>query len=179
VLRSAITLGVVAGVVFALKRRYRGRATYALLMIAFLYSRLLLDFLDGGPLSLLYPLVNVGIGLYHPTELIVRETAGTTGVSEPPPTVGVSSPSRDQITYLLVTGCGVFAGLLFFVLCGADFLPDQTGRVPLTFESYRCSSNYCCLYTSLTPAVRRRGSVTRCDHHRQEFLVFLFDPHTV
>jgi membrane-bound metal-dependent hydrolase YbcI (DUF457 family) len=127
---SAITLGVAAAALVALERRRRDDATYAVLIAALLYSHLLLDVLDGGPVTLLYPLVDVGIGLRYPAQLVVGDTVSATGIRNPLPSVHAAEPTRGHATYSLVNGYGVLSALTFVVVyLGSEYsalaLPNQ------------------------------------------------------
>ena len=113
---SAITLGIIAGALIILERWQRDDLTYALLITALLFSHLLLDILDGGPVTLLYPLSDMGIGFHYPTKLIVGGTIGTTGIQDPFPTVSVNSINRSRTTYSVITGYGVLSAVTFLTI---------------------------------------------------------------
>lgn len=116
VLHSAVTLGVISVGLALIEERLRGRRTYALLAAALLFSHLLLDILDGGPVPLLAPFIDVGIGLSYPAELVIGERVTSTTVQNPLPSLNTHSPSRTRTTYPILSGYGVLSMLVFVVL---------------------------------------------------------------
>lgn len=129
VLHSAITLGLIGAILLSVEQLHRDKMTYATLIIALMFSHLLLDFLDGGPVTILYPLVDVGIGLHYPTEFVIGDSIGTTGITEPIPKVHVNSPNRSRTSYRLVSGYGILSGLTFLVVYFSE------RRAPSVFSS--------------------------------------------
>ncbi|MFC7133617.1 MULTISPECIES: metal-dependent hydrolase [Salinibaculum] len=115
-LHSVVTLGVIAFVFVALERHFRNEMVYAGLLSALLFSHLLLDFLDGGPVTVFYPFIETGVGLQYPTQLALDETLGVPSITQPVPELRVGTPSRSRSTYPLVTGYGVLSALTFGVI---------------------------------------------------------------
>ncbi|MFC6765381.1 metal-dependent hydrolase [Natrinema soli] len=124
-LHSIITLGLLGGIVFVAERWHRDDSTYAIVIITLLFSHLLLDFLNGGPVTFLYPLSNVGFGLTYPTELVLGDTVGTTGVRNPAPAVATDAPNRSRAAYPLVNGYGVLSGLTFLIIYARGSLSER------------------------------------------------------
>lgn len=127
-LHSVVTLGILAGIMVAVERRYRGATTYAALATLLLGSHLFLDILDGGPVTLLYPLVDAGVGLEYPTQLILGDGTVPAGIRDPLPTVRIDAPSRSRRAYPLFTGYGVLSAVTFAVVVARDRIRE---RVPL------------------------------------------------
>ena len=69
-LHSLVTLVPLCVVLIAADYWYRGDSTYGLLASAFLLSHLLLDIIEGVPVTLLYPFVTTGVGLAYPMEVV-------------------------------------------------------------------------------------------------------------
>ncbi|MBX0297871.1 metal-dependent hydrolase [Haloarcula nitratireducens] len=122
-LHSVITLGLLGGGLVLLERWYRGEMTYGTLFTVLLFSHLVLDFLDGGPVSVLYPFLDLGVGLRYPAELVLGEQLTQTGIQNPAPTVTVGTPSRSRTSYALLNGYGVLSGLVFLVVYFSDAVP--------------------------------------------------------
>lgn len=120
VLHSAIVLGILSGLGILVERWYRSEVRYSGLVAVLLFSHLFLDVLDGGPVTVLYPLSNVGIGLHYPTELVLGGDIESSAVRKPVPEVKVATPNRGPTTYPLVNGYGVLSGVVFLVLCLRD-----------------------------------------------------------
>lgn len=71
--QSLVLLVPLSLALFLAERRLRGTRTLATLATAFLASHLVLDTLDGGPVTLLYPFVESGVGLRFPADLVFGE----------------------------------------------------------------------------------------------------------
>lgn len=98
------------------ERLATGRLSVTPLLLALVWSHLLLDLLDGGPVPLLYPLVETGIGLEYPARTVFG--TGLLGVAVDGPLVAVrtAAPSPGFNTYGFIRGFGVASMLLFFVV---------------------------------------------------------------
>lgn len=81
-LHSLLTVGLLSLVLLLLERWYRGETTCAKLIAALLCSHLLLNFLDGGPVLVLYPLLDTGFGLHYPTGLVIEAGDTPTAVAD-------------------------------------------------------------------------------------------------
>lgn len=112
-LHSLVTLGpLVAGLV-VVERRLTGSSTVSLLAAAFLGSHLVLDVLDGGPVPLLFPVVEHGVGLRFPARAVFGE--GLLGMTVRGPLVAdrTTAPRTGFHSYGFLTGFGVASALLF------------------------------------------------------------------
>lgn len=112
-LHSLLVLGVIGVVLLGAERLVREDHTYALLAVGLLFSHLLLDLLDGGPVPFLYPIVDAGVGLHYPAQLVLQDTVA---IRNPLPEVRVGTPNRSRQTYPIVTGYGVLSGLTFLTV---------------------------------------------------------------
>lgn len=125
---SLLTLGPICLGMLAVERWWRGEFRYAPLVVAFVLSHLLLDFVGGGPVPLLYPLVDAGVGLQYP----VRTVFGVdpVGVAFQGPLVQIRStvPRPGYNTYGFINGFGVTSVLLFVVIVLGLRADDRQGR---------------------------------------------------
>lgn len=114
-LHSLVTLGPLCLAALAIERVYRGRVRWSGVFTAFVGSHLVLDLLDGGPVPLLAPLAQTGIGLEYPVR--THFGAGLLGVAfeGPPVAMRTVAPRPGFNTYGFVKGAGV-AWLLAFVV---------------------------------------------------------------
>jgi len=112
-LHSLVTLVPVCVVVLA-AGRVLGHQYYARLVAAFVGSHLVLDIVDGGPVPLLFPLVERGIGLQFPARTVFGR--GPVGVDVEGPVVAsrVMAPRPGFNEYTFVDAAGV-AWLLAFL----------------------------------------------------------------
>jgi hypothetical protein len=113
---SVLVLSILGAGLFFCARRLRGKSPYVLLSVALLYSHLLLDFLEGGPILILYPVVDLGVGLYYPAELVLGQEPWSIGIRDFWPVLRSNSPDRGEATYRLFTGYGFLSGLVFTVI---------------------------------------------------------------
>jgi len=113
-LHSLVTLVPIAVLLVGLERAVRGETTYATVAVALAFSHLLLDFVDGGPVPLLYPFVAEGIGLQYPIRTVFGQ--GPLGLAFEGPLVRlrVLAPRPGYNTYGFIKGAGV-ASLLAFL----------------------------------------------------------------
>jgi len=115
-LHAPITLAALGVVLLALERWLRRDTTFAALAVALLFSHLLLDFIDGGPVLVLYPLIDTGIGLHFPMELVLGDSLTSIRIQHPLPTLKRFQPTRGAATYKPVNGYGLLSALTFFVI---------------------------------------------------------------
>lgn len=119
-LHSLVTLVPICAVVLAAEYRLRGELEWAPVVVALIGSHLVLDFVDGGPVPLLFPLVETGIGLQYPAQTAFGE--GLVGVAFEGSLVAVraTAPRPGFNTYGFIQGAGVAAMLLFAVVYLTD-----------------------------------------------------------
>ena len=112
-LHSLLTLAPLAGAIVVLEWRARRTLVLSTLVLALLGSHLLLDLLDGGPIPLLYPVVDGGVGLTYPGRAVFG--TGLLGVDVEGPLVALrtATPRQGFNAYGFVTGFGVVSALLF------------------------------------------------------------------
>ena len=112
-LHSVFVVGVIGLVAFILERRFAGTRSYAAVTTIFLASHLLLDFLDGGPVTFLYPLVETGVGLEYPSQIVFGDAVQNVTVRNPLPRVQVDATNSNRTAYSLVNGYGILSALVF------------------------------------------------------------------
>lgn len=113
-LHSILTIGLVSLGLLAAERWWRGHLLVTPIIIAFLWSHIVLDLFDGGPVPLFAPLSDQGLGFIYPVR--VAFGTGLLGVSFEGPLVALqtASPRGGYNAYGFVNGAGV-ASLLAFV----------------------------------------------------------------
>lgn len=108
----SLLLTIPFSTVFYVVGRRLDATEYALLAVALLHAHLLLDVLDGGSVTLLFPLVERGVGLTYPTHLVLDGPVGAT-VERPLPELRVTTTRPGRTRYPLVNGFGVLSVLTF------------------------------------------------------------------
>lgn len=114
-LHSLVTLVPISLGILAVERWYRGEFLLAPLVVAFIASHLVLDFIDGGPVPLLFPFVEPGIGLQYPARTVFGAAPLGVAVEGPIAAIRVATPRPGFNAYGLVKGAGI-ASLLAFVM---------------------------------------------------------------
>lgn len=114
-LHSLLTTVPIAIVIYLLARHQNSR-TYGILALFLLFSHLVLDLLDGGPVTFLYPVLEQGIGFTYPARLVLNQGPLGATVEHPLPNLRVAPthPSREQ--YTPINGYGVLSALMFAVV---------------------------------------------------------------
>lgn len=116
-MHSFVTLTPICLTLLAGERWLRGRVVLTPLIVAFVLSHLLLDFIDGGPVWPLLPLVDTGIGLQYPVWTVFG--GGPIGLIFQGPIValkiGMARPSGSN-SYGFINGFGIASLLTFFVV---------------------------------------------------------------
>lgn len=94
----------------------RGELAVSPVIVALVGSHLVLDFLDGGPVPLLFPLVETGIGLEYPVRTVFGH--GLLGVHFEGPLVSLRTvaPRPENATYGFIQGSGVASAVLFGII---------------------------------------------------------------
>lgn len=115
-LHSLITLVPLCLAVIAGERWLNDRSAYGPLIAALVCSHLVLDFVDGGPVPLLYPLVETGVGLEYPVRTVFGQ--GSLGVTFEGSLVQLrtAAPRGGYNTYGFIDGFGVASALLFLTV---------------------------------------------------------------
>jgi membrane-bound metal-dependent hydrolase YbcI (DUF457 family) len=112
-LHSLVTLGPLCLAILAAEQWVRGELEYAPLVAALLLSHLLLDVVDGGPVPLLSPFVETGIGLQYPVTTAFGRGPLGLAFDGPIVTLRTTAPRPGFNTYGFVDGVGVANALLF------------------------------------------------------------------
>lgn len=112
-LHSVFAVSVIGSVAFVLERRFAGTRSYAAVATIFLASHLLLDFLDGGPVTFLYPLIETGVGLEYPSQIVFGDAVQDVAVHNPLPRVQADATNSTREAYSLVNGYGILSALVF------------------------------------------------------------------
>lgn len=120
VLHSLLTLVPISLALLGVESWLRDELRLSPVIVAFLASHLLLDLLDGGPVPLLFPLVETGIGLQYPARTVFDGSFGVR-IDGPLVTLRTAAPRPDNDTYGFITGGGVASMLLF----GIVYLTDR------------------------------------------------------
>lgn len=125
---SLVTLVPLCAAVLGVERWWRGESTYGPVVVALVLSHLLLDFLDGGPVPLLFPVVETGIGLEYPVRTVFGR--GPVGLTFEGPLVRLrtSVPAGGFNTYGFIQGLGVANAALFATVYVGTELRERTGH---------------------------------------------------
>lgn len=110
-----ICLGIVA-----LEYSVRGEVTYSPVIVAFIGSHLLLDFLDGGPVPLLFPFIETGIGVKYPVQTVFGQGPFGLSFEGPPVVLRTTTPQQGTSTYGFINGGGVASMFLFGIIYGGN-----------------------------------------------------------
>lgn len=124
-LHSVLTLLPIALVVIAVERGVSGRLRYAPVAIALLYSHLLLDVIDGNFVMLFAPLVETGIQLGYPGDvvlggrwpIVIQGDLVSVSVRTPEAGGGGGGPG----TYAFLEKYGVLSALVFVLIVSPRF----------------------------------------------------------
>jgi len=120
-LHSLVTIGPICLAVVGTEYRLRGDLRSSPVIVVLIISHLVLDFVDGGPVPLLFPLVETGIGLRYPVQTVFGEGVFGLRFVGPLATVQTTAPQAGNNTYGFITGAGVASLLLF----GLVYLTDR------------------------------------------------------
>jgi hypothetical protein len=112
-LHSLVTIVPIAVAILGLERVVTGELKWSPIVVALVGSHLVLDFVDGGPVPLLFPLVKSGVGLQYPIQTVFG--AGPIGLTFEGSLVALrtTAPRPGHNTYGFIKGAGVASALLF------------------------------------------------------------------
>lgn len=115
-LHSVVTLFPLSLVVLGGERLWYGESEYGPLLVALILSHLVLDFVDGGPVPLLFPFVRTGVGLQYPVRTVFGQ--GPIGLTLEGAIVQLqmSTPRGGFNAYGFIDGLGVATVLLFLTI---------------------------------------------------------------
>lgn len=114
-LHSLVTIVPICLFVLVLERWIRGEWRYAPVVSAVIGSHLVLDFIDGGPVPLLYPFLESGIGLAYPARTVFGSGFFGVRIEGRLVALRITAPEPGFNTYGFIQGTGV-AWLLVFGL---------------------------------------------------------------
>jgi len=119
-LHSLITLVPLCLALLGVERVVRGRLRLTPVIVAFIGSHLVLDLLDGGPVPLLFPLIETGIGLQYPVRTVFGN--GPFGLAFEGPLIALqtATPRPGHNTYGFIQGSGVASLLAFLCIVVGD-----------------------------------------------------------
>jgi len=80
-LHSLVTIVPICGLIRLCDWTYCGKWTYAPVVTAIIGSRLVLDLIDGGPVPVLYPFIDRGLGLHRSSSAADPWVSGLMGHS--------------------------------------------------------------------------------------------------
>lgn len=115
-LHSLVTLIPICGAILVTERWWRDDLAYAPVVVALILSHIVLDFVDGGPVPLLYPFVGTGVGLQYPAQTAFGEGLFGLAIQGPLVSLRVGQPRPGFNTYGFVQGLGVANALLFLAV---------------------------------------------------------------
>ncbi|WP_254538270.1 metal-dependent hydrolase [Halomarina litorea] len=126
-LHSLVTLVPVGLAVLGVEYALRRDLVVGPVVVALVFSHLVLDVVDGGPVPLLFPFVEGGLGLEYPVRTVFGE--GPLGVSFEGPLVTLreATPRPGFNTYGFLGGAGVSSALLFLTVYLGDRLGARGG----------------------------------------------------
>lgn len=123
-LHSLLTLVPISLALLAVERWYRGELLLSPIAVAFIASHLVLDFIDAGPVPLLFPVIEHGIGLQYPARSVFGQGPFGVAIEGQLASVRVATPRRGFNTYGLIKGAGI-ASLLAFALIYVCWNPGE------------------------------------------------------
>lgn len=111
-LHSGVTLVPITLLVLGVEYTVRRELAFSPVVAGLIWSHLLLDFLDGGPVPLLFPLVHTGIGLQYPVQAAFGEDPLGLWLRGPLVAFRTVAPRPGLNTYGFIQGYGVASALL-------------------------------------------------------------------
>jgi hypothetical protein len=115
-LHSLLGVRIVGVGAVLVERQLRNSSIYATLAVGLFASHLLLDFLDGGPVTLLYSVIKTGVGLDYPTTIVFGTGVTDVAVQNPLPRVQAEAANPEREVYPLLNGYGVVSALVFVIV---------------------------------------------------------------
>lgn len=112
-LHSLLTLVPLVVALLVTERWWRGRFVISPIVGGLILSHLVLDIVDGGPVPLLYPLTDSGIGLRYPATVAFGVDPYGIAINGPLVTVVMLAPRSGFNEYGFIDGIGVANAILF------------------------------------------------------------------
>ena len=116
---SVLTVGAVGLALVAIEHRIR-EVSLSPVVAGLLLSHLALDFVDGGPVLLLFPLIETGFGLQYPAQAAFGTGPVGVWIDGPLVTLRAGTPRPGFNTYGFIQGAGVASALLFGLIYAVD-----------------------------------------------------------
>ncbi|WP_436926773.1 metal-dependent hydrolase [Halosimplex amylolyticum] len=115
-LHSLVTIVPICVVILAIERWYREEWRYAPVLSAIIGSHLVLDLIDGGPVPLLYPFVERGLGLQYPAQTVFGRGPIGLSIEGQIMTTRMAAPRPGYNAYGFLTGEGIAWALVFVIV---------------------------------------------------------------
>lgn len=115
-LHSLLALVPLSLGILAIERWWGGEVRYGPLVGGLVLSHLVLDFVSGGPVPLLYPVVKSGIGLTYPVQTVFGVDPVGVALQGPVVQLRTAAPRPGFNTYGFVNGYGVISTILFGIV---------------------------------------------------------------
>lgn len=137
---SVVTLS--GGCIVLLIAEHRFRSLYlSPVVTGLILSHLILDFVDGGPVLILFPLLDTGLGLQYPAQVVFGTGPIGVWIDGPVMTLRTAAPDPGFNSYGFIRGSGVASALLFAFIYVVDQVrvsnrtnKDDKIRAPLESE---------------------------------------------
>jgi hypothetical protein len=122
-LHSLMTLVPLCGAILAIEYLYRGELVVTPVVVTSVAGHLLLEVVDGGPVALLWPLVEGGLGFRYPAQTVFGRGLRGLVIEGPIVTLGATAPDPTNRTSGFIRGPGIASLLAFCTV----YLTDQSG----------------------------------------------------
>lgn len=119
-LHSLVTLVPLCLGVVGIEYWLRGKLTLSPVIVALVGSHLVLDFVDGGPVPLLFPLLETGLGLQYPARTVFGQGVFGLHIEGPLASLRTVAPRPENNTYGFIQGAGVASMVLFVIVYSSD-----------------------------------------------------------
>lgn len=124
-LHSLVTLVPICLGLLAVERLARDKLAVSPVIVALIGSHLVLDFIDGGPVPLLFPFVTQGLGLQYPIQAVFGQGPFLVSFQGPLVTLRTVAPRPGYNTYGFINGAGVASMLAFVAVYAGRQLRDR------------------------------------------------------
>ncbi|MFC7081408.1 metal-dependent hydrolase [Halorussus caseinilyticus] len=112
-LHSAVALLPVSLALVGTDKSLTGELGASRLAVAFAWSHLVLDVIDGGPVPVLFPLVESGVGLTYPARVVFGADPFGIAVRGPMVALRTTAPRAGFNAYGFLNGFGIASALTF------------------------------------------------------------------
>jgi len=125
-LHSAVTIVPLCAVAILAERFWFDHSRYGPVITWFVASHLVLDIVDGGPVPVLYPFFDQGLGLQYPARTVFGEGAAGVRIEGDVVSTRVVAPRSGFNTYTFIDAEGVAWMLAFLVIFFGLAYQDRT-----------------------------------------------------